>query len=92
MAQLGAGEILLNGISKDGTYQGYDLPLIKSVSDAVSIPVIAIGGASSVDDFQQAINNGASATAAGSMFVFQRPHQAVLISYPDYEQIKGIKI
>ncbi|MCC7149682.1 MAG: hypothetical protein IT216_10730, partial [Saprospiraceae bacterium] len=45
-------------------------------------------GASSVDDFQQAINNGASATAAGSMFVFQRPHQAVLISYPDYELLK----
>ena len=88
VAQLGAGEILLNSIDRDGTYQGYDLPLIKSVSDAVSIPVIAIGGASSVDDFQQAINNGASATAAGSMFVFQRPHQAVLISYPDYELLK----
>ncbi|MCZ2223439.1 MAG: AglZ/HisF2 family acetamidino modification protein [Chitinophagales bacterium] len=79
--KLGAGEILLNSIDKDGTYKGYDTELIKAVAETVNIPIIALGGASSYDDFKLASQNGASAVAAGSMFVFQKPHQAVLISY-----------
>ena len=82
MEEAGAGELLLNSIDRDGTYEGYDLELVRAVSQAVNIPVIAIGGASSLDDFRAAVQNGASAVAAGSMFVFQRPHNAVLISYP----------
>ena len=81
MEDAGAGEILLNNIDRDGTYKGYDLDLISTVSKAISIPVIAIGGASDVNDFKSAVKAGASAVAAGSMFVFQRPHNAVLISY-----------
>lgn len=81
MEEAGAGEILLNNIDRDGTYSGYDLDLISEVSKAVSIPVIAIGGASETNDFRNAIKSGASAVSAGSMFVFQRPHNAVLISY-----------
>jgi len=88
MEEAGAGELLLNSIERDGTYEGYDLPLIQAVSAAVNIPVIAMGGASSVDDFKQAIQQGASAVAAGSMFVFQRPHRAVLISYPGQQELK----
>ena len=88
--KLGAGEILLNSIDKDGTFTGYDVALIQQVSQAVNIPVIAIGGASSVEDFAKAKQAGASAVSAGSMFVFQRPHKAVLISYPTRKEIKEI--
>ena len=84
----GVGEILLNAVDREGTYVGYDLQLTKTVSDAVSIPVIASGGASSLADFKKAKDHGASAVAAGSMFVFQRPNQAVLIQYPSQESLK----
>lgn len=80
----GAGEILLNSIDKDGTYKGYDTDILSKIAASVSIPVIACGGAGSTDDFVKAVKDGhASAVAAGSFFVFQRPHNAVLISYPD---------
>lgn len=88
--KLGAGEILLNSIDKDGTFEGYDVQLINQVCNAVKIPVIAAGGASIINDFKQALINGASAVAAGSMFVFQKPHKAVLISYPTRKEIKEI--
>lgn len=88
MEKAGAGEILLNSIDRDGTFEGYDLELIKAVSSNVNIPVVAIGGAGSVDDFAKAIQHGASAVSAGSFFVFQRPHRAVLISYPGQKELK----
>ena len=83
----GAGEILLNSIDRDGTYQGYNLDLLKKVSLNCKVPIIICGGASDYSDFINAINCGASAISAGSMFVFQRPHQAVLISYPKYTDV-----
>lgn len=84
----GAGELMINSVERDGTYQGYDIVLLKQLSSAVSIPVVACGGASAISDFKNAITiGGASAVAAGSMFVFQRPHNAVLISYPSQEQL-----
>jgi cyclase len=85
----GAGEILLNSISRDGTYQGYDLDLIEKVTAKIKIPLVACGGASDLHDFAMAIEAGASAVAAGSMFVFQRPNQAVLISYPSAKEIES---
>lgn len=90
MEQLGAGEILLNSIERDGTYRGYDEQLINKVAHAVDIPVIAVGGAASVSDFRKAMRSGASAVSAGSMFVFKRPHRAVLISYPTQSEIKEL--
>lgn len=86
--QLGAGEILLNSIDRDGTYGGFDLKMIERVSAAVEVPLVACGGAGSVADFRKAVDAGAAAVAAGSMFVFQRPHNAVLISYPTQEVLK----
>ncbi len=84
-----AGEILLMSIDKDGTFKGYDIPLIQKVTEAVNIPVVACGGAAEINDFTKAIKEGgASAVAAGSMFVFQGPHRAVLISYPTQENLK----
>ncbi|MEP7214518.1 MAG: AglZ/HisF2 family acetamidino modification protein [Acidobacteriota bacterium] len=88
LRDLGVGEIILNSIDRDGTYSGYDLKTIEEVTRAVGVPVVACGGASSVDDFRKAKQAGASAVAAGSMFVFQRPHNAVLISYPKPEILK----
>ena len=86
--KMGAGEIFLNSIDKDGTREGFDLELIKSVSNAVNVPVIASGGAGKTEDLGLAIKEGASAVAAGSMFVFTGPHRAVLISYPDQNTLK----
>ncbi len=84
---LGAGEIFLNSIDKDGTMEGYDLELINKVSNSVNIPVIAAGGAGNFDDFKKAIKSGASAVSAGSIFVFIGPHRAVLISYPSRDEL-----
>ena len=87
--QAGAGEILLNSVDRDGTFTGYDTELVRMVSESVNIPVVAIGGAATVDDLAQAVKSGASAVSAGSMFVFQRPHRAVLISYPSQSELKA---
>lgn len=88
MEELGAGEIFLNSIDKDGTMQGYDFELIKKVSMAVNIPVICCGGAGKIEDFALAIELGASAVSAGSMFVFHGSNRAVLISYPMLRELK----
>ncbi len=79
----GAGEIILYSKDRDGTYTGYDVFALKRICELVSIPVIALGGASCIKDFFPAITAGASAVAAGSMFVFYGPFHAVLITYPD---------
>jgi len=89
--KIGAGEIFLNSVDKDGTYTGYDLEAVEKVSSAVNIPVIACGGAGSLADVTAAINIGkASAAAAGSLFVFHGKHRAVLINYPSIEQIREL--
>jgi cyclase len=88
MADLGAGELILNSIDRDGTFTGYDGELIEKVASSVSVPVVALGGAGSVDDFLTAVARGAAAVSAGSMFVLQRPHRAVLISYPSQQELK----
>lgn len=88
MENAGAGELLLNAIDRDGTFSGYDTELIKLMSSEINIPLVAIGGGAAVEDFAKAIESGASAVSAGSMFVFQRPHRAVLISYPKQQELK----
>jgi cyclase len=88
LEQAGAGELILNSIERDGTFEGFDTELILQVSSAVNIPIVALGGAGSVGDFAQAAKQGASAVAAGSLFVFQRPHRAVLISYPSQAELR----
>jgi len=80
----GAGEILLNSIDRDGMRQGYDLALIRSAADQIDVPLIACGGAGSLEDLAAAVNDGrADAVAAGSLFVFRGKHRAVLVTYPD---------
>lgn len=90
-ADLGVGEILLTSVDREGTARGYDLALTKRVQDAVEIPVIAHGGASSRDDLAKPIKEaGASASAAGSLFVFRTAGQGVLINYPSRQQIRRL--
>jgi cyclase len=84
----GAGEIILNSIDRDGMQIGYDLELIKSVSTAVGVPLVAMGGAGRLSHMAEAAHAGASAMAAGSMFVFHGKHRAVLITYPSFAQVK----
>jgi len=89
--RLGAGELLLNSIDRDGTMKGYDLPLIESITQVTNIPVIACGGANDIQALGAAINvSGASAAAAGSIFVFHGPKRAVLINFPSKEEIVSI--
>jgi cyclase len=91
MERQGAGEIFVNSIDRDGTMQGYDIDLVRRVASAVSIPVVACGGAGKLQDLADAIKiGGASAAAAGSLFVFQGPLRGVLISYPSQEDLKRI--
>jgi imidazole glycerol-phosphate synthase subunit HisF len=88
MEEMGAGEIIINSIEQDGMMQGYDIPLIRRVSEAVSIPVVALGGAGNNNDLRNAVAEGyASAVAAGSLFVYHGPRRAILINYPEKEQL-----
>jgi cyclase len=85
----GAGEIIVQSIARDGTMEGYDLDLLKRVSEAVSIPVVALGGAGGLDDLRRAYQEThASGLAAGSMFVFHGPKRGVLINYPDRAEMR----
>ncbi len=84
----GAGEILLTSVDREGTWSGFDLDLIASVTAAVSIPVIAHGGASKLSDLTQAVcEAGASAVAVGSMVVFQKKGMGVLVNFPSPETV-----
>src|SRR3954447_3758712 len=85
----GAGEIIVQSISRDGTMEGYDLDLIRRVSEAVTIPVVALGGAGELDHLRRAYHETyASGLAAGSMFVFHGPKRGVLINYPDRAEMQ----
>ena len=84
---LGAGEILLTSIDREGTWQGFDLKLVHAVTNAVSIPVIAHGGAGNVAHLGQVVGAGASAVAVGSMVVFQKQGLGVLVNFPDPAEI-----
>lgn len=91
MEIMGAGEVFLNSIDRDGTMQGYDIDLIKKVSEVINIPVVACGGAGRIEDFAEVVKKGgASAVAAGSMFVFHGKHRAVLINYPSVQVLERV--
>lgn len=85
---LGAGEIIINSVDRDGMMQGYDIQLVRSVADAVKVPVTAIGGAGGIKDLKQVIDEGhAHAAAGGSMFVYYGRLKAVLITAPSEEEL-----
>lgn len=88
--EAGAGEIIVTSIDHEGTSRGYDLALVEKISTALEIPVVAQGGAASLQDFKAAVDAGASAVAAGSMFTFHGKHKAVLITYPSYTELENL--
>jgi cyclase len=87
--KLGAGEIFLSSIDRDGSKSGFDLKLIKKLSDNVSIPIIACGGAGHPKHFLEAFNNNASAVAAGNFFHFSE-HSPILVK--SFLMKKGIDV
>jgi len=89
--KLGAGEIVINSIDKDGQMKGYDLDLIAKIREKISLPMTVLGGAGSLEDIEKVIDeHGVIGVAAGSLFVFKGPYKAVLINYPT--QIEKNKI
>lgn len=92
--KLGAGEIVINSIDKDGVMKGYDLDLIAKVREKISLPMTVLGGAGSLGDIEKVIDqHGVIGVAAGSLFVFKGPYKAVLINYPtQLEKNKIFKI
>ena len=85
----GAGEIFLNNVDRDGTYLGLDTTIIARINEAISVPLIVCGGVSSVKEIKEVIGStSVSGVAAGSLFVFQGPHRAVLISYPSVSELQ----
>lgn len=86
--EYGAGELLIYSIDNDGMRCGYDIDTIKSIASISPIPVIACGGADSLDDIYDVLSQGgASAVAAGSLFVYFGRREAVLINYPDETEL-----
>ncbi len=92
--ELGAGEIVINSIERDGVMKGYDLDLIAKVRERISLPMTVLGGAGSLEDIEKVIDqHGVIGVAAGSLFVFKGPYKAVLINYPtQLEKNKIFKI
>lgn len=84
----GAGEIIINSVDRDGLMNGLDVDVITEVSAKVGIPIVACGGAGNVAHIQEAVHAGASAVAAGSMFVFHGKQKGILINYPKEEQLQ----
>jgi len=90
LVQSGIGELFINDVDRDGMMSGFDIKLLKAVTQS-SVPVVVCGGAGSIEHLREALHiGGASAVAAGSMFVFHGKHRAVLISYPKGQDLKRI--
>jgi cyclase len=88
---LGAGEILVNSIDRDGTLKGYDTVLIDQLRQVVTIPMTVLGGAGSYADISTLIERyGIIGAAAGSLFVFKGKYRAVLIQYPKRDEKDAI--
>jgi len=93
MVDLGAGELLINSIDKDGAMSGYDIKLVKKITSCIHVPVIALGGASNLNDCKNVLDQGgAMAAAAGSLFVYFGRKRAVLINYPTRREIEKLML
>jgi len=91
MQDRGAGELLITSMDQDGTWKGFDIDIIRQISDAVAIPVIANGGAGSIEDIGKVIHEGkASAVSFGSMVVYQQKGMGVLVNFPDKNELQKI--
>lgn len=93
---LGAGELLVTFVEREGMRNGYELPLFRTLSDSIRIPIIASGGAGSFQDIKTVVQTtNVSAAAAGSFFVFHGRREAVLITYPtqqELDELQGVRL
>jgi cyclase len=88
---LGAGEVVVNSIDRDGEMKGYDMDLIFRIRNAITLPLTVLGGAGSLNDIEGLIRTfGIVGAAAGSLFVFKGKYRAVLINYPDRDEKDGL--
>lgn len=86
---LGVGEFILNDVTLDGTFKGYNTELLSKVSGLSKVPVVALGGCRGIDNMQEAISSGSSAVAASSYFVYRNNNpESILIHYPAYDILK----
>lgn len=91
VAALGVGEIIVNNIDREGTWSGFDLDLVSAVSARVDVPVVAMGGAGTLNDIAMVVREaGASAVAIGSMAVMQAKEMGVLINFPTIRELEGV--
>jgi cyclase len=91
LENMGVGEIFLTSVDREGTWFGLDVELTRQVSEATNIPVIAHGGAGSIEHIRSAVIDGkASAVALGSMVVYQQKGMGVLVNFPDSDKLKNV--
>lgn len=91
LVSAGVGEIIIQSIDHEGSMNGFDLDLTQRVASVVNVPVVASGGAGTMQHISAVLDKGkASSVAAGSFFVFKGKHKAVLINYPKQEEIKAL--
>lgn len=86
----GAGEIILNAVDRDGTMSGMNTELITTAARVATVPLVAVGGVGSLDDITSGVRAGADAVGAGAFFVYHGPRRAVLITYPQYEELTAL--
>ena len=91
LESLGVGELLITDIDREGKWIGYNIDLLKSITDKVKMPVIINGGCGNIDHISDAINIGkANGAAVGSMAVYQKQGMGVLISFPKYSDLEKV--
>ncbi len=89
MEDLGVGEVIIQSMANDGRMGGYDIELIKEITQNITIPVTALGGAGNTNDLLQAYDEGlANGLAAGSMFVYHGSNKGVLVNYPEKKELE----
>jgi cyclase len=92
LVRLGAGEILVNAVDRDGTMEGYDLALLEQFRGRFDVPLIACGGARSVEDMKAAVRAGRlSALGVGARFIYEGPYRAVLVSYLSSSEMADVQ-
>jgi cyclase len=91
MESIGAGELLITSMDREGTWEGFDVEMIRKITNAVNIPVIAHGGGGNIDHIGDVVKRGgASAVALGSMLVYQKKGMGVLVNFPDKKKLEQI--
>ena len=91
MEQMGAGELLIQSVNKDGTYQGLEVAVLQEVSQSVGIPVVGLGGLASLEEIRTLHpSTNLNGYAAGSLFIYQGKHRGVLVNYPSSEEVKKL--